>query len=136
MKHFKSKNTSKSTLSSFFKFLHIEGKKSSDGASKPAVHNIDWRCWTDDEDSSEEVASLKELCREVIRRCLLELDPFRCLFQRIPLLGLPQALVSYLLYDIELSLKEPDEVKESDERKESEERTGRDQDTENENNTE
>ena len=83
----------------------MKGKKSSDGASKPAVHNIDWSCWTDEKDSSEEVASLKELCREVIRRCLLDLDPYRCLFQRIPLLALPQALISYLLYDMNLLLK-------------------------------
>ena len=114
-KQFKSKKSSKSTLSSFFKFLHKKGKKSSDGATKSDVYNIDWSCWTDEKDSSEEVTSLKESCREVIRRCLLELDPYRCLFQRTPLLGLPQALNSYLLYDTDLSLKELDEVKESEE---------------------
>ena len=41
---------------------------------------------------------LKHICREVIRKHLLELDPHQHLFERIPMLGLPSALSRYLLY--------------------------------------
>ena len=42
--------------------------------------------------------NLSHLCREVIRNHLLELDPHTHLFGRVPRLGLPAALQSYLLY--------------------------------------
>ena len=42
--------------------------------------------------------SLTHLCREAIRNHLLELDPHTHLFDRVPRLGLPAALQSYLLY--------------------------------------
>ena len=45
---------------------------------------------------------LKYLCREAIRRHLLELDRHENLFVRVPILGLPQALKRYLLYDVSL----------------------------------
>ena len=41
---------------------------------------------------------LKHLCRETIRNHLLELDRHTHLFGRVPRLGLPDALQSYLLY--------------------------------------
>ena len=41
---------------------------------------------------------LKHICREAIRKHLLELNSHQNLFSRIPRLGLPSALVRYLLY--------------------------------------
>ena len=43
--------------------------------------------------------NLSHLCRKVIRNHLLEMDPHTHLFGRMPRLGLPVALQSYLLYD-------------------------------------
>ena len=42
---------------------------------------------------------LRHICREAIRKHLMELDPHQHLFGRIPQLGLPSALSRYLLYD-------------------------------------
>ena len=41
---------------------------------------------------------LKHICREAIRKHLLELDPHQHLFGRIPLLGLPKIIKKYLLF--------------------------------------
>ncbi len=41
---------------------------------------------------------LKHLCREAIRRHLIELEPTAHLFRRIPLLGLPPSVTDYLLF--------------------------------------
>ena len=43
--------------------------------------------------------NLRHLCREAIRKHLLEMDPHENLFRRVPRLGLPAALQSFLLYD-------------------------------------
>ena len=43
---------------------------------------------------------LKHLCRVRIRNHLLELDPNQNLFVKVPELGLPKLLASYLLYDV------------------------------------
>ena len=43
--------------------------------------------------------NLSNLCREVIRNHLLEMDRHKNLFGRVPRLGLPAALQSFLLYD-------------------------------------
>ena len=43
---------------------------------------------------------LKHLCRVTIRNHLLKLDPHENLFVRVPPLGLPKSLASYLLYDV------------------------------------
>ena len=45
---------------------------------------------------------LQNLCRMAIRDYLLQLNAFNNLFCRIPRLGLPSALVRYLLYDFSL----------------------------------
>ena len=45
---------------------------------------------------------LKHICRETIRKHLLNLDPHSNLFGRVPQLGLPRVLTEYLLYDITL----------------------------------
>ena len=45
---------------------------------------------------------LKHICREAIRKHLLDLDPHQHLFGRIPKLGLPSSLVQYLLYNMSL----------------------------------
>ena len=44
---------------------------------------------------------LKNLCREVIRKQLLQMSPVN-LFVRVPQLGLPAALEKYLLHDVSL----------------------------------
>ena len=41
---------------------------------------------------------LKHICRKVIRKRLLDLDPNSNLFGRIPQLGLPARIQQYLLY--------------------------------------
>lgn len=50
----------------------------------------------------QEDKTLKNQCRQAIRRHLLELDPYTNLFIRIPQLGLPPPLTRYLLYYMEL----------------------------------
>ena len=47
--------------------------------------------------------SLKHMCREAIRKRLLELEPHSNLFSRIPELGLPSSLQSYLLFHVSLN---------------------------------
>ena len=42
------------------------------------------------------------MCREAIRKHLIDVRPHINLFERVPWLGLPQLLQSYLLYDLEL----------------------------------
>ena len=46
--------------------------------------------------------SLRHLCREAIRNYLLKLNRHKHLFGRVPNLGLPTSLSSYLLYNMEL----------------------------------
>ena len=46
--------------------------------------------------------NLKHICRDSIRKHLLDLDPHQHLFGRIPKLGLPSSLVQYLLYHCSL----------------------------------
>ena len=46
--------------------------------------------------------SLKRMCREAVRKHLLNVDPHENLFVRIPQLGLPSILSEYLLYDVSL----------------------------------
>ena len=60
-----------------------------------------------------EANTLKNMCRERIRKYLLKLDP-TSLFVRIPQLGLPPLLSNYLLYniDVNVSIEEPDKEKE------------------------
>ena len=48
--------------------------------------------------------NLKKLCREAIRKHLLKLDPHSHLFGRVPRLGLPVSLTSYLLYNFTLDV--------------------------------
>ena len=45
---------------------------------------------------------LKHLCRERLRRHLIDLNPHAHLFNRIPHLGLPSLVNEYLLYDVSL----------------------------------
>ena len=46
----------------------------------------------------KENLSLKHLCREAIRKHLIDLDPHEHLLGRIPQLGLPSTLEKYMLY--------------------------------------
>ena len=48
--------------------------------------------------------ALKHLCRGVIRKHLLEINPHTHLFDRVPKLGLPEILCSYLLYNMSLDV--------------------------------
>ena len=52
--------------------------------------------------------TLRETCREAIRKHLLDINPHLNLFMRIPQLGLPTRLAHYLLYDEDLNLREED----------------------------
>ena len=52
---------------------------------------------------------LKHLCREAIRKHLLELDPHTHLFGRVPRLGLPTIITEYLLFNMSIE-KENSEV--------------------------
>ena len=49
---------------------------------------------------------LSSLCRIAVRDHLMHLDRHSNLFRRIPKLGLPSSLTSYLLYDMSLEDKE------------------------------
>ena len=53
----------------------------------------------------KENLDLKHLCREAIRKHLIDLDPHKHLFGRIPQLGLPSLVTEYLLYDCSLDPK-------------------------------
>ena len=53
----------------------------------------------------KENLDLKHLCREAIRKHLIDLDPHEHLFRRIPKLGLPSIMTEYMLYDCSLDLK-------------------------------
>ena len=48
---------------------------------------------------------LKHICRESIRKNLLQMSPHKHLFSRIPQLGLPPSLVDYLFYNSSLDPK-------------------------------
>ena len=48
--------------------------------------------------NGEQTLNLRHICRETIRKHLLNLDPHTHLFDRMPRLGLPSLLTRYLLY--------------------------------------
>ena len=48
------------------------------------------------------------ICREAIRKHLLDVDPYSHLFGRIPRLGLPSTVTEYLLYELSLDDDETD----------------------------
>ena len=52
---------------------------------------------------------LKHICREAIRKHLLELDPHQHLFGKIPLLGQPEIIQEYLLYNETLEENESEQ---------------------------
>ena len=54
----------------------------------------------------KENLTLKHLCREAIRKHLIDLDPHEHLFGRIPQLGLPSIVTEYLLYNCSLDPKQ------------------------------
>ena len=47
--------------------------------------------------------NLKHICREAIRKHLLDVDPHTHLFIRVPQLQLPSSLTEYLLYNLSLN---------------------------------
>ena len=72
----------------------IDGTTLADGSVPDYLQNKDLRL------------CLKHLCRETIRKHLLDLDPHEHLFDRVPRLGLPALLTDYLLYGISLDEEE------------------------------
>ena len=52
----------------------------------------------------QEESTLKNLCRESIRKHLINLDKYSHLYNRIPRIGFPNSLKNYLLYNTSLSL--------------------------------
>ena len=46
--------------------------------------------------------NLKHVCREAIRKHLMNIDPHQHVFGRIPQLGLPSSVTKYLLYNVSL----------------------------------
>ena len=48
------------------------------------------------------LSCLQHLCREAIRKHLINLDPHTHLFGRVPRLGLPTLLTEYVLYNMSL----------------------------------
>ena len=77
------------------------------------VHNcnVPWYI-LDLHDSSE--LNLKHMCRETIRKHLLDIDPHENLFIRVPKIGLPSSLTKYLLYDVSLEDDPEEEEMSSD----------------------
>ena len=61
----------------------------------------------------EREISLKNICRYVIRKHLLDLDPHTHLFGRVPRLGLPRSLGDYLLYGQSLRSDSSSDVKDT-----------------------
>ena len=67
--------------------------------------------------SKKEVSSLMNLCRLAVRSRLIVLNPKHNLFVRIPRLGLPWLLTSYLLYNVSLPTLDKTDEKDSSELK-------------------
>ena len=57
---------------------------------------------------------LKHLCREEIRKHLLDLDPHKNLFLRVPQLPIPDIVIDYLLYDISIETESDDDDDDND----------------------
>ena len=57
---------------------------------------------------------MKELCREAVRKHLININPTQNLFERIPQLKLPGIVTEYLLYNVSLD-ESDDERDEEDE---------------------
>ena len=53
-------------------------------------------------DYLEQQNTLKLVCREAIRKHLLVLDPHEHLFHRVPKIGLPAVITSFMLFDLSL----------------------------------
>ena len=53
----------------------------------------------------KEKLDLKHLCREAIRKHLIDVDPHKHLFKRIPQIGLPLLVTEYMLFDCTLDSK-------------------------------
>ena len=67
---------------------------------------------------TEAEPNLEHLCREAIRKHLLEMDPHENLFQRVPQLGLPSRLRDYLLYNQTLDYENSNDDDDDDDTKE------------------
>ena len=61
-----------------------------------------------------EQLSLKEKCREAIRKHLLDIDPHGNLFHRIPKIGLPSVLNEYVLFDMSIDNDNDDDGDDDD----------------------
>ena len=66
---------------------------------------------------------LKHLCRQTIRKHLLNLDPHEHLFGRIPKLGLPRTLSKYLLFNFSLEEDYASDTTDNDKKRSAEKTT-------------
>ena len=55
--------------------------------------------------NQKSVLSIKTICRKVIRKRLIEMNPRQNLLQTVPKLGLPSSLNNYLLYFMHKNIK-------------------------------
>ena len=78
------------------KILHAAGETIDPGLHDELQKFLDY-------DDTE--AQLKNMCRETIRKHLVNMNPHQHLFTRIPQLGLPNIVTEYLLYNTSLENK-------------------------------
>ena len=91
-------NDSKPSLfHEYFKLLHAAGELQ---GSIPPLRA-----------KEHEILTLKDICKDVIRNHLIDLDPHTNFFCRVPELHLPSYLQSSLLNDLSLDVREPAEEK-------------------------
>ena len=64
---------------------------------------------------TEDRLSLKHICRESIRKHLINIDGYANLFLRIPKVGLPRMLSNFLLYNMSLEEERQEEPKKEEE---------------------
>ena len=84
------------------------GKREDHGDVLRDLDHVAWEDWVESGSTavippeSPWKVSLKRQCRLTVRELLLKLDANGNLFHRIPLLGLPQMLTQYLVYNVSL----------------------------------
>ena len=79
----------------------LQTEKSSNQLQEVNTHYLDYMISF----SENHQICLKSLCREKIRKCLLNLNRSQHLFYRVPKLGLPAALTQFMLFGISLDEK-------------------------------
>ena len=80
-------------------------------AAGETIHNAS----VEQPDFMKHDVTLKHLCREAIRKHLLNVNPNQHLFERVLQLGLPSSLAEHLLYDVLLNDDDNDSEDDDDE---------------------